>query len=290
MDLTPVFKEGITLKRSEEKTNQFMMDMNNVFEGGMTLNPDLLKKDSNQDIMNMNNVFENETTQKQEDKPKMDLNPIFEEDITLKEDIPNKTEPVLDNELDIIKDNKDSGKKKKRKKDKHKKGKKNQIEEKEIEKPNKYVIDLAPMFAREVTVKKEVKNKYAIDLKDILREEVPVVNEEIVPNEVSNIYLMDFEDIFNEGIELNPEKIKELEAARKKYAYNLEEVDEGDLDPKKEIVTEHIVVYGKEKRYAIDINGEPSDKRDEVVKKREFDVFEYNPNDYEEYYHNISGH
>ena len=143
-------------------------------------------------------------------------------------------------------------------------------------KQNRYYIDLEPIFNRGIKINKDVLNKYAIDLKDTVIKNDSIKEEE-ENNEVSNIYLMDFEKIFNDGIEINKDRLKELEQK------------EDDSDNKNEIVTEHIVVYGNENRYAIDLNGDPN-VRNEIKKKREFDIYEYNLEDYEEYYHNISGH
>ena len=141
------------------------------------------------------------------------------------------------------------------------------------EQPNRYFLDLEPIFNRKIQINKNNLKKYAIGLKDTVVKEDPSIEED-ESNEVSNIYMIDFEDIFNNGVEINREKLAN------------ESDDSGD---KNEIVTEHIVVYGNENRYAIDLNGDPN-IRNEITKKREFDVFEYNPDDYEEYYHNISGH
>lgn len=254
-EMFPNFKEY--LETLSEITDKYKIDLDGL---------SIKIKDKKQE--------EKKKSKKEKDnKYKMDINHLFDKnDLKLKED--DKIEKVtfddenINNEYfidfeeifnePIVLKEKD---KKKKKKEELK-----QEEKKETPKENKYAIDIKNLF-KDVDLK--IKNKQV---------------EKVEKIEEDNKYKVEIPEV------ITIVDKKEEPKVDKDFSVEIPAVAPVEKPHgTEEIISEHTVVENAENKYAIDINADVPERK-EIKKYREYEELTYNKDDYQYYYHNISGH
>ena len=259
-EIFPNFKKY--LENLSDITNKYKIDLNGLFinvkEPQKEEKKEHKKAKDNKYAMDINHLFDKTDLKLKEDdkieKVSFDDETVNNEYFIDFEEVFN--EPILLKEKDKKKHNK----------------------EKEEPKKNKYAIDINDLF-KDVDLK--IKNKQ--EEKEKSKVETEKFEESDKPEE-ENKYKVEIPEV------ITITDKKEEPEIEKDFSVSIPAVVPVE-EPHgiEEIVSEHTVVEGNENKYAIDINDDMPERR-EIKKYREYDELSYNKDDYQYYYHNISGH